>query len=128
MGTEADGTPPGALVEPIAIIGMAVKVPGADSLDEYWQNLAGGVESIRFFTADEQRAMGVPADRLDDPGFVPAAAMLDDVGYFDAGYFGMTPREAEIRDPQQRLWASGTWCRSCGLPGRCADLAAQAGR
>jgi len=104
MGTEADGTPPDALVEPIAVIGMAVKVPGADSLDEYWRNLAGGVESIRFFTVDEQRAMGVPADRLDDPGFVPAAAMLDDVGYFDAGYFGMTPREAEIRDPQQRLF------------------------
>ena len=91
------------LVEPIAIIGMSVKVPGANSVEEYWRNLAGGVESIRFFAREEQEALGVPASKLDEPGFVPAAAMLDDVGDFDVGFFAMTPREAEIRDPQQRL-------------------------
>src|SRR5256885_9829548 len=93
-----------SLVEPVAIVGMSVRVPGADSVAEYWRNLAGGVESVRFFSRAEQEALGVPASYLDDPGFVPAAAMLDDVGHFDAGFFGMTPREAEIRDPQQRLF------------------------
>jgi acyl transferase domain-containing protein len=93
-----------AAVEPIAIIGMAVKVPGANSVDEYWRNLVDGVESVRFFTNDEQKAMGVAPSHVDDPGFVPAVAMVDNVGHFDAGFFAMTPREAEIRDPQQRLF------------------------
>src|SRR2546429_2902624 len=93
-----------SLVEPVAIVGMSVRVPGADSVAEYWRNLAGGVESVRFFSRAEQEALGVPASYLDDPGFVPAAAMLDDVGHFDAAFFAMTPREAEIRDPQQRLF------------------------
>ncbi|MBO3750158.1 SDR family NAD(P)-dependent oxidoreductase [Streptosporangiaceae bacterium NEAU-GS5] len=91
-------------LEPIAVVGMAVRLPGADSVEEYWRNLADGVESVRFFTREEQAALGVPASRLDDPGFVPAAAMIDDIDYFDAGFFGMTPREAEVRDPQQRLF------------------------
>src|SRR5690242_8839447 len=100
---ESDGSRE-TLVEPIAIIGMSVKVPGANSVEEYWRNLASGVESIRFFSLQEQEALGVPLSKLDEPGFVPAAAMLDDVGDFDAGFFAMTPREAEIRDPQQRLF------------------------
>ena len=100
---ESDGSRE-TLVEPIAIIGMSVKVPGANSVEEYWRNLAGGVESIRFFSLQEQEALGVPPSKLNEPGFVPAAAMLDDVGDFDAGFFAMTPREAEIRDPQQRLF------------------------
>jgi phthiocerol/phenolphthiocerol synthesis type-I polyketide synthase E len=98
--SEPESTP----VEPIAIIGMSVKVPGANSVEEFWQNLAGGVESIRFFSREEQEAIGATADQLDDPAFVPAAATVDDVGFIDAGLFAMTPREAEIRDPQQRMF------------------------
>ncbi|MFI5958876.1 SDR family NAD(P)-dependent oxidoreductase [Cryptosporangium sp. NPDC051539] len=91
-------------MEPIAIVGMSVTVPGAPDLATFWENLAGGVESIRFYSREEQAALGVPRSRLDDPGFVPAAAALDDPGLLDAGLFGMTPREAELRDPQQRLF------------------------
>ncbi|HEY7200649.1 MAG TPA: beta-ketoacyl synthase N-terminal-like domain-containing protein, partial [Candidatus Dormibacteraeota bacterium] len=91
-------------VEPIAIIGMACRVPGAGSVAQLWRNLADGVESISFFSREEQAAAGVPEVELDDPGFVPAAPVLDDMEFFDAGLFGMTPREAELSDPQQRLF------------------------
>ena len=94
-----DGT-----VEPIAIIGLACRLPGAADADEFWRNLAGGVESLRTYTLEEQAAEGVPARYLNDPNFVPAAMVLDDMESFDAGLFGMTNREADIRDPQQRLF------------------------
>ena len=91
-------------VEPIAIIGLACRFPGAGDADEYWRNLAAGVESLRTYTLEEQAAEGVPARYLGDSNFVPAAMVLDDMESFDAGLFGMTNREAEIRDPQQRLF------------------------
>jgi acyl transferase domain-containing protein len=93
-----------ALVEPVAIVGLSAKVPGAGSVEEFWRNLVAGVESVRFFSREEQEAIGVPAALLDDPGFVPASPVLDGLELFDAAFFGMTPREAEIRDPQQRLF------------------------
>jgi len=101
--TRADvGEPDG--VEPIAIIGMAARLPGARDVRQFWRNLADGVESVRWFSRDEQLAAGVPAHLVDDPNFVPAAPMLDDVEYFDAAFFGMTAREAQLSDPQQRLF------------------------
>ncbi|WP_242902248.1 type I polyketide synthase [Actinomadura terrae] len=89
--------------EPIAIIGMSGRFPGAHDLDAYWQNLIGGVESIRRYTPDEQTALGVPEHVARHPAFVPAASVLDGADRFDAAFFGLTPREAEIRDPQHRL-------------------------
>ena len=108
-GTPRNGTAPSAVpgpttVEPIAVVGMAARVPGAGDVSAFWRNLTQGVESIRFSTRREQAALGVPASRLDDPGFVPAAAALEDAELFDAAFFGLTPREAELRDPQQRLF------------------------
>ncbi|MFD0746125.1 polyketide synthase [Phytohabitans flavus] len=90
-------------VEPIAIIGLACRLPGARDAGQFWQNLVNGVESIKTTTLAEQAAFGVPESMLSDPAFVPAAAYLDDYEYFDAAYFGMSPREAELRDPQHRL-------------------------
>src|SRR5262249_30039796 len=69
----------------IAIIGMACRFPGAASLDQYWRNLAGGVESISFLTPEQLRAAGVEQQRIDDPAFVNAASMLEGVDRFDAG-------------------------------------------
>jgi phthiocerol/phenolphthiocerol synthesis type-I polyketide synthase E len=91
-------------VEPVAVIGLACRVPGAGSVDEFWENLLGGVESVRFFSRDEQVAIGLPERDIDDPSFVAAAPVLEDVAGFDAALFGMTRREAELRDPQQRLF------------------------
>src|SRR6185437_12873564 len=91
-------------VELIAIIGMACRVPGAASVDEFWRNLLAGTESIRPGTREEQAALGVPRDVLDDPDFVPASAVLAEPEYFDAAMFGMSAAEAELRDPQHRLF------------------------
>jgi acyl transferase domain-containing protein/acyl carrier protein len=90
-------------LEPIAVIGLACRLPGAADAQQFWRNLADGREAIRFFTLDEQRAFGVPESIVSDPNFVPAAAVLDDYDAIDTGFFGMSVREAETRDPQHRL-------------------------
>ena len=88
----------------IAVIGMAGRFPGASSVDIFWQNLRNGVESISFFSNEELIAEGISADCLDNPKFVKAKGLLEDIEWFDASYFGYTPREAEIMDPQQRVF------------------------
>lgn len=92
------------MTEPIAIIGMSARVPGAGDLRQFWRNLVDGVESVTFFSREDQLAKGVPEADLDDPGFVPAAPVLEQLEHFDAALFGMTAREAELADPQQRLF------------------------
>ncbi len=101
---DPDPTGPAGTVEPIAIIGLACRLPGAGTVDQFWQNLVNGVESVRFYSREEQVALGVSATDLDDPNFVPAHPALDDLAGFDAALFGMSRREAELRDPQQRLF------------------------
>ena len=91
-------------IEPIAIVGMATRVPGAGDVNQFWRNLVDGVESVTFMTREEQLAAGVPEVNLADPNWVPAAAMVDKVDQFDAELFGMSAREAEIADPQNRLF------------------------
>ncbi|MCY1078495.1 type I polyketide synthase [Archangium lansingense] len=93
----------------IAIIGMAGRFPGARNVTELWANLRAGVESIRFFSKEECRAAGVPEDRLEDPAFVRAAAILPEPEHFDAAFFDMPPREAEITDPQHRVFLEVCW-------------------
>lgn len=88
----------------IAVIGMAGKFPGARDVDELWQNLVAGVESITFFSDDELRAEGVSDRWLADPNYVKAAPIAPDTELFDPGYFGMTVREAEVLDPQHRAF------------------------
>ncbi|NUR90694.1 MAG: polyketide synthase, partial [Nonomuraea sp.] len=90
--------------EPIAIIGLSCRVPGAGDAQQFWRNLADGVESLTTYTLEEQRAMGTAENLLADPNFVPAAMVLDDYEGFDAAFFGMSIREAEVRDPQHRMF------------------------
>ncbi|HEY7171231.1 MAG TPA: beta-ketoacyl synthase N-terminal-like domain-containing protein, partial [Vicinamibacterales bacterium] len=93
----------------IAVVGMAGRFPGARNLHEYWSNLAGGVESISRLSESELLAAGVDPKLIADPAFVPAAALLDDVEMFDAGFFGYSPREARLMDPQARLFLECAW-------------------
>jgi acyl transferase domain-containing protein len=93
----------------IAIVGMAARFPGARSVDDFWQNLKNGVESISFFSEQEVDAVGIPPHILADPHYVRARGVLDDVEYFDAEFFGFAPREAEIMDPQHRLFLECAW-------------------
>ena len=96
-----DNRPPSPDV--IAVVGMAGRFPGAKDVAEFWQLLRDGVESIRAFTREELEASGVQRDLLDHPDYVNAGAPLDDADCFDASFFGYTPREAELMDPQHRL-------------------------
>ncbi|GAB3143133.1 type I polyketide synthase [Micromonospora sonneratiae] len=91
-------------VEPIAIVGLAARVPGANDVRQFWRNLVDGVESLTHFTREEQLAQGAKPAELDDPGWVNCAPIVDGFDEFDAGLFGMTAREAEVMDPQHRLF------------------------
>jgi acyl transferase domain-containing protein/acyl carrier protein len=93
----------------VAIIGMAGRFPGADDLEAFWANLRDGVESITFFSDDELRAAGVPDADLAHPDYVKAVGRLRDVEHFDAGFFGYSPREAEVLEPGHRLFLECTW-------------------
>src|SRR4051794_19983625 len=90
--------------EPIAIVGMALRVPGSPGLDEFWANVAGGVVSVTRFDEDELRAAGIAEADLRDPTYIRAKPILEDLAEFDAAFFGLTPREAQVRDPQHRLF------------------------
>lgn len=90
--------------EPIAIVGMACRLPGAADVDALWRNLVDGVVSTRTVPRAELLAAGVPPESADDPSYVPVVSSLDHPEAFDHGYFGMTRREAELADPQIRLF------------------------
>src|SRR5690606_29644145 len=93
----------------IAIVGMAAHLPGAGSIAEYWDNLRQGVESIRTLTESELREAGESPSRMRQPNYVPAAATLDRFDHFDAEFFGLSPKEAAIMDPQHRQFLETAW-------------------
>ena len=92
-----------------AIVGMAGRFPGARNVDEFWANLCDGVESIRAFSEEELAAAGVDESTRSDPDFVNAGAVMDDADGFDAAFFGMSRREAELTDPQHRVFLECAW-------------------
>ena len=93
----------------VAIIGMAGRFPGARDVEELWRNLCAGVESITRLTEDEIEPHTLGELPRDSPQFVPAASCLAGVELFDAEFFGYSPSEAEIIDPQQRLFLECAW-------------------
>jgi acyl transferase domain-containing protein len=93
----------------VAIIGMAGRFPEAPDLDRFWRNLAGGVESLRHFTDEELLEAGESAAALHDPAYVRACMFLDDIDQWDAGFFGFSPKDAAIADPQHRLFLEVAW-------------------
>ena len=95
--------------EEIAIVGMAGRFPGAGNVEEFWSNLRQGVESIRAFSPDELAAAGVAPETLANPNFVNSGSVADDLDCFDAGFFGISKREAEVMDPQHRVFLETAW-------------------
>ncbi|MFH9990910.1 SDR family NAD(P)-dependent oxidoreductase [Streptomyces luteogriseus] len=93
----------------IAVIGMAGRFPGAPDLERFWSNLRDGVESVAFFEDSELLAAGVPEAEFSRPGYVRAGARAEGVDLFDAEFFGYTPREATIMDPQHRIFLELAW-------------------
>lgn len=88
----------------IAIIGMSGRFPGAPDTRTLWRNLCQGREAISFFDDETLLNAGVPSSLLQHPDYVRAGAILEGSDQFDAGFFGMSPREAEITDPQHRVF------------------------
>ncbi|MBE9216663.1 type I polyketide synthase, partial [Plectonema cf. radiosum LEGE 06105] len=95
--------------ERVAIVGMAGRFPGANNIDEFWQNLCNGVNSIQFLSDEELLNAGVDVDVLNRPNYVKAYSSFPDFDGFDAGFFGYSPREAEVIDPQHRVFLECAW-------------------
>ena len=93
----------------IAVIGLSCRFPGADNIEEFWRNLANGVESVDFFTTEEVIASGIAPELARDPNYVKANPILTDIESFDAGFFGYSAREVAWMDPQQRLFLECSW-------------------
>jgi acyl transferase domain-containing protein/acyl carrier protein len=93
----------------IAIIGMAGRFPGACGLAEFWRNLRDGVESVTTFTDAQLLSAGEDPALLNSPDYVKSGIVLDGVDLFDAGFFGFTPLEAEMTNPEHRLFFECTW-------------------
>lgn len=89
----------------IAIVGMALKVPGASDPDQFWENLRTGKESISRF---ERHELAFP-EEFDRPDFVPVKGIIEDIDKFDAAFFGILPKDAKIMDPQQRIFLELAW-------------------
>lgn len=92
----------------VAIIGMSGRFPGANSIEELWNNLKEGKETTSFFTDDELDA-GVPQEIKNNPNYVKARGIVSNVKGFDAAFFGITPASAELMDPQQRIFLEIAW-------------------
>jgi acyl transferase domain-containing protein/acyl carrier protein len=93
----------------IAVIGMSGRFPGANTVGEFWPNLRVGVESITFFSQEELEAAAISPDWLSHPNYVRAKGILGNIELFDASFFGFSPREAELTDPQHRLFLECSW-------------------
>ncbi|HEV2149833.1 MAG TPA: SDR family NAD(P)-dependent oxidoreductase [Longimicrobiaceae bacterium] len=96
-------------MESIAIIGMSGRFPGAESVEEFWGNLREGVESITFFSKEELGRSAVHGAERADPAYVQARGVLKGIEDFDAAFFDFTPREAQLTDPQHRVFLECAW-------------------
>ncbi|MGE5341276.1 MAG: amino acid adenylation domain-containing protein [Candidatus Omnitrophota bacterium] len=108
-GEEKSGSEIDKTATEVAVIGMAGRFPGASNIDELWENLKNGVESITFFSRSELEASGADETLINHPNYVNAAGILQGIEYFDASFFGYTPLEAEIMDPQIRIFHECAW-------------------
>jgi acyl transferase domain-containing protein/thioesterase domain-containing protein/acyl carrier protein len=104
-----ESLPAGFAETDIAIVGMAAHLPGAASVAAYWDNLRAGIESIRRLDEGALSAAGESAARMRHRNYVPAAATLDGFERFDAEFFGFSPKEAAIMDPQHRQFLEVAW-------------------
>jgi amino acid adenylation domain-containing protein len=107
-------------VQTVAVIGMACQMPGADDVDEFWDNLQNGVESISFFT-EEDLSSELEQALISNPNYVKAKGVIKDCDKFDADFFGISPLEATVMDPQQRLMLQTAW-HALEDAGACVDV------
>lgn len=109
MTTSTSAGPPGPPVTAIAVVGLAARFPGAGSVSSFWRNLCRGEESIVDLSEEELVAAGVGESALASSSYIRRAALIDGIDEFDAGFFGFTPQNARMLDPQHRLFLQCAW-------------------
>ncbi|CAN5599062.1 hypothetical protein BH11BAC2_BH11BAC2_06210 [soil metagenome] len=92
----------------IAIVGMSLRIPGAETPEQFWENLKNGVESISVFK-DADLDPSIPAEVKNDPNYVKVRGVLADTSGFDAAFFNMNPNIAKVTDPQHRVFLELAW-------------------
>jgi acyl transferase domain-containing protein len=97
------------LLQDVAIIGMSGRFPNSRDLDEFWQNLRGGIECVSSFSDEDLLSSGVDRLLISNPSYVRRKAFLEDTDLFDASFFGFNPAEAEIIDPQHRFFLESSY-------------------
>ncbi|MEU5949936.1 beta-ketoacyl synthase N-terminal-like domain-containing protein [Micromonospora sp. NPDC047465] len=108
----------------VAVVGMAVRVPGAErDLDLFWHHVVNGIDAVTFFTPEQLVGWGVPKDLVERPDFVPARAVLRDADCFDHRLFSYSPSDSTLMDPQQRILLECAWAalEHAGHPPVAAD-------
>ena len=100
---------PGARDFDIAVVGMAVRFPGANSVEQFWANLCAGRESITALSDETVRKAGVSLELRENPDYVKCLPEIGDPGLFDASFFGYSPKEAQCMDPQHRIFLETAW-------------------
>jgi acyl transferase domain-containing protein/aryl carrier-like protein len=94
----------------IAVTGMAGRFPGAGNIHEFWENLKNGVETVLFLSGEELEKLNIDPGLVQNPGFVKTSGgEIENKEFFDASFFGYTPKEAEIMDPQIRIFHECVW-------------------
>jgi acyl transferase domain-containing protein len=96
-------------LESVAVVGMAARYPGANDVAGFWDNVCAGMESISFFDVDELVEAGNDRTWVEVPDYVRSARMLENLDMFDAAFFSIPPSEADILDPQFRLFLECSW-------------------
>jgi len=99
----AGGSSSSAALDGVAVVGMVGRFPGADTLDQLWRNLCNSVESISVFTPEEL-GPGIDEQLRRDTDYIRARGLIEGADLFDAAFFGISPLEARVMDPQQRVF------------------------
>ena len=107
--THAAAQPSELPPDAIAIVGLAGRFPGADDVATLWENLCAGREGIERLSDETLRAAGLGEADLANPKLVKAGGVIREYDAFDAGFFGINPREAEVLDPQHRMFFESAW-------------------
>jgi len=93
----------------VAIVGMGCRFPKAKDPAAFWRNISQGLDCVTRFSDQELARAGVPVEILRNPDYIKAGSILENVEGFDAGFFGMSPAEAELADPQLRVFLECAW-------------------
>ena len=96
-------------IEQIGVVGLAGRFPGAKNIEEFWHNLRNGLDSISRFRDQELQSLGIDPAVLSHPNYVKAKGVLEGIELFDASFFGSSPKEAEVMDPQHRIFLESAW-------------------